>query len=318
MGNRKPDGPEFVAPVQRIRLQYAKRGRLRFCSHRDFARAFERSLRRAEVPMAYSAGFHPHPKISYQNAAPTGVGSEAEYLEIGLARRCDPDAVRAALDAVLPDGLDIVRAVDAADCRPGPLAEQMHASLWRLELAADPAELAAAVDRLLAAGSVPVERLTKDGVRTLDARAPIVTATVLAGVPAAAGPAGGGPAGGGSAGGGPVLAGVPAGDGPTGAPVMPSAGLPIVLVTDPPTAAPAEAATAGNDTRAILDVVVRQVTPTVRPDDVLTALRTVAGFAPSQPPRATRLAQGPVDDAGRVTDPLCTTGSLVPPVAPEH
>ena len=75
--------------VQRVRLRYAKRGRLRFTSHRDFARAFERALRRASVPMAYSAGFTPHPKISYMGAAPTGVASEAEYLEIGLARRVD-------------------------------------------------------------------------------------------------------------------------------------------------------------------------------------------------------------------------------------
>jgi len=276
MGNRKPDGPEFVAPVQKLRLQYAKRGRLRFCSHRDFARAFERSLRRAEVPMAYSAGFHPHPKISYLGAAPTGVGSEAEYLEIGLARRCEPEAVRAALDSVLPDGLDIVRAVDAQDCRPGTLAEQMHASLWRLELAADPAELAAAVDRLVAAESVPVERLTKDGRRTLDARAPIVSAQVRP---------------------------MPA-EGSVGASTeQQSGGVPVA---------------AGNDTRAILDVVVRQVTPAVRPDDVLTALRTVAGFAPSQPPRATRLAQGPVDDAGRVTDPLRSTEVPVSRAAPEY
>ena len=171
MARRQPEGPELVAPVQRIRLQYAKRGRLRFCSHRDFARAFERSLRRAEVPMSYSAGFHPHPRISYVGAAPTGVGSEAEYLEIGLARRCEPEQVRAALDAVLPEGLDVVRAVDVEDCRPGSLAEQMHASVWRIELAAEPAALAHAVARLLAAESVPVDRLTKDGLRSLDARA---------------------------------------------------------------------------------------------------------------------------------------------------
>jgi radical SAM-linked protein len=264
MAARQPDGPAYQAPVQRIRVQYAKRGRLRFSSHRDFARAFERSLRRAEVPMAYSAGFHPHPKISYLGAAPTGVGSEAEYLEIGLARRCEPEALRAALDTVLPDGLDIVRAVDAEDCRPGSLAEQMQASLWRLELAADPAELAAAVAQLLAAESVPVDRLTKDGRRTLDARPPIVSADV-----------------------------------------SPVGSTPVSV----------EAGAAGNDIRAILDVVVRQVTPAVRPDDVLTALRTVAGFAPSQPPRATRLAQGPVDDAGRVTDPLCMTELPARPAA---
>ncbi|MDQ1742692.1 MAG: hypothetical protein QOE23_1031, partial [Pseudonocardiales bacterium] len=153
MARRQPEGPAHVAPVQRIRLQYAKRGRLRFCSHRDFARAFERSLRRAEVPMSYSAGFHPHPRISYVGASPTGVGSEAEYLEIALARRCEPEQVRAALDAVLPEGLDIVRAVDVEDCRPGTLAEQMHASVWRIELVADPALAAEAVARLLATES---------------------------------------------------------------------------------------------------------------------------------------------------------------------
>ncbi len=256
MARRQPEGPAHVAPVQRIRLQYAKRGRLRFSSHRDFARAFERSLRRAEVPMAYSAGFHPHPKISYVGAAPTGVGSEAEYLEIALARRCDPEALRAALDAVLPDGLDMIRAVDVEQCRPGSLAEHMDASVWQLELVADPAEAAGAVGQLLAAESVLVDRLTKDGLRSLDARAPIVSAEVSA---------------------------------------------------DP-----------DNDTRAILRLVVRQVTPTVRPDDVLTALRSVAGFAPSQPPRATRLAQGPIDDAGLVTDPLCSTELSVSRVATEH
>jgi len=67
--------------VQRIRLRYTKRGRLRFTSHRDFQRAFERALRRAEVPMAYSAGFTPHPKVSYANAAPTGTGSEAAVFD---------------------------------------------------------------------------------------------------------------------------------------------------------------------------------------------------------------------------------------------
>ena len=51
-----------------MRICYAKRGRLRFTSHRDIQRAFERALRRAEVPMAYSAGFSPHPKISWAGA----------------------------------------------------------------------------------------------------------------------------------------------------------------------------------------------------------------------------------------------------------
>jgi radical SAM-linked protein len=62
--------------VQRLRVRYAKRGRLRFTSHRDITRALERAVRRADVPVAFSAGFSPHPKISYVGAvAPTGVAS---------------------------------------------------------------------------------------------------------------------------------------------------------------------------------------------------------------------------------------------------
>lgn len=111
---KKPQPEGGQAPVvQRVRIRYAKRGPLRFTSHRDFARAFERALRRAAVPIAFSQGFHPHPKISYASAAPTGVASEAEYLEIGLQAAVDPEALRAALDAALSPGLDVLDAVIA-------------------------------------------------------------------------------------------------------------------------------------------------------------------------------------------------------------
>src|ERR1700710_553396 len=109
--SRTPDGPPAPPAVQRLRVHYTKRGGLRFTSHRDFQRAFERALRRARVPMAYSAGFTPHPKVSYANAAPTGTGSEAEFLEIALAARCDPGELRELLDGSLPAGLDIIDAV---------------------------------------------------------------------------------------------------------------------------------------------------------------------------------------------------------------
>ena len=91
---RTPEGPPPAPAVQKLRVRYAKRGRLRFSSTRDFQRALERALRRAGVPMAFSAGFHPHPKISYANAAPTGTASEAEYFEISVTDRVDPEAVR--------------------------------------------------------------------------------------------------------------------------------------------------------------------------------------------------------------------------------
>ena len=246
MARRVPEGPPPPPVVQRVRIRYAKRGRLRFTSHRDFARAFERALRRAEVPMAYSAGFSPHPKISYVGAAPTGTASEAEYLEIGLAREVDLDELRAALDAALPEGLDIVTAVPAGPPGSGSLADRMAASQWRIELpGADESELAAAVERFLAEDQVLVERVTKTGRKLVDARAAVVRIGV-----------------------------VDPGDGP------------------PPTE------------RAILDLVVRQVTPAVRPDDVLAALRSVAGLALEAPPLSVRLAQGPIDAAGAIDDPL--------------
>src|SRR5689334_25266252 len=113
-GRRVPEGPPPAPVVQRLRLRYAKRGRLRFSSTRDFQRALERALRRADVPMAFSAGFHPHPRISYANAAPTGTASEAEYVELAVSERVDPDAVRAALDEALPPGLDVLEVVEAS------------------------------------------------------------------------------------------------------------------------------------------------------------------------------------------------------------
>jgi radical SAM-linked protein len=166
--------------VQRLRLRYTKRGRLRFTSHRDVARAFERALRRAEVPMAYSSGFTAHPKVSWVGAAPTGVASEAEYLEIALAEERDPEQVRARLDEALPPGLDVVTCVVAA---PGPsLAEQIDAAAWTIRLPGVSSELAAtAVDALLAAPTAPVEKMTKGGKRTVDVRAAIVSARVLDG-----------------------------------------------------------------------------------------------------------------------------------------
>jgi radical SAM-linked protein len=159
-------------PVQRLRVQYAKRGRARFASHRDFGRAFERALRRAGIPMAFSSGFSPHPRISYANASPTGAASEAEYLEIGLADQLDPDLVRDRLNAAMPDGLVIVRVVEAA---PGSLADRLTASRWRVELGGiDAGDLAAAVDDLLATGSHEVQRMTKNGLRTFDVRSAVL------------------------------------------------------------------------------------------------------------------------------------------------
>jgi radical SAM-linked protein len=211
---------------------------LRFSSHRDFQRALERAIRRADIPIAYSAGFSPHPRISYANSAPTGTASEAEYVEIAVVRTCDPDQVRVALDHALPPGLDVIRVVEAAD---RDLGGSLQASEWRIELPGlEVDSVTEAVALFLAASEVEVERLTKNGVRRFDARGAV-----------------------------------------------------------------AALAASAEDGCAILIAVIRHETPSVRPDDLLSALRNVANLVPPLPPRVTRLAQGPYDPVtGQVGDPF--------------
>ena len=109
--------------VQHLVVRYAKRGKMRFASHRDVARVFERGVRRAGLPIAYSAGFTPHPKISYAGGAPTGVASEAEYLSLALTSRQAAAQVRERLNATLPDGIDVIAVMDkgglGGDLPPG-------------------------------------------------------------------------------------------------------------------------------------------------------------------------------------------------------
>lgn len=238
------EAPHTSAPVAcTLRVRYAKRGALRWTSHRDVARSVERAIRRAGLPMAYSQGFSPHPRLSWAGAAPTGCASEAEYLELRLVREVDPEAVRRELDAALPTGLVVLEVVRAG---PGALADRLGVSRWRLRLpGVAPERLAAAARALLDASSVQVERLTKDGPRPVDARAAVVDVHVAEASP-------------------------DDGPGPCG----------------------------------IVEAVVRQVSPAVRPDDVLSALRIVAGLELPVPASATRVGQGRLDDDGRLTDPL--------------
>ncbi|MFC5909295.1 TIGR03936 family radical SAM-associated protein [Streptacidiphilus monticola] len=163
--------------VQRIRLRYTKRGRLRFTSHRDFQRALERALRRSAVPMAYSAGFTPHPRISFMNAASTGAASEAEYVELALAEHRDPELLRKQLDESLPPGLDVIEAVEATG---KDFMERLQASVWELRLdGVEPETARSAVSAFLAAESVEVQRQTKNGLRTFDARGAVVALDVV-------------------------------------------------------------------------------------------------------------------------------------------
>lgn len=178
-------GRDFVAAAEAWRLRYAKRGRMRFASHRDFQRAFERALRRARVPIAYSAGFRPHPRISYAGAAPTAAASEAEYLEIAVAEAVDGAWLRQAVNEALPDGFEIVDAVRATTKE---FASRLEASRWQIEISGwQRDDLLAPVASFLREPEIFVERVTKSGRREVDVRGR-VTELVALSTPVADGP----------------------------------------------------------------------------------------------------------------------------------
>ncbi len=237
-----PGGPPPAAAVQHLLVTYAKRGRMRFASHRDVGRAFERAVRAAGLPMACSAGFSPHPKISYASGTQTGVASEAEYLTLALTAARDPARLRAALDTALPDGIDVI---EVREDSGGALNSRLTVSEWLVELPGiTPDAAVAAARQFLAAAEAQVERTTKNGMRRLDARAAVLTME--------AGP---------------------------------------------------RASGDHSDACAIIRMVVRHTEPAVRPEDVLAALRQIAGLAPASPPAVTRVAQGVLGDDG-LTGPV--------------
>ncbi len=163
----KRQSPNEAQPiVQKLRLRYSKSGRMRFASHRDFQRALERAVRRAELPIAFSGGFSPHPRISYANAAPTGAASEAEYVQLGMREEIDAQLVPDALTAALPAGFAITQCVVSTS---GSVADRLEASLWQLEIRGVSEEhVTAALNRLEATPDVAVERVTKSGVKQVE------------------------------------------------------------------------------------------------------------------------------------------------------
>ena len=154
----------------RLRIRLAKVGLARFLSHLDLQRTVERGLRRAELPLAFTQGFNPHPRISYASALATGTSSEGEFLDVDLTEPVDPADFLARANLQLPQDVRLLEA------RPAPeggdsLMAQINAAAYRLTVeGADQAALEAAVAAFLAAGAVVVTREGRSGPRPVDIR----------------------------------------------------------------------------------------------------------------------------------------------------
>ncbi len=177
--------------MARVRVRFVKLGKVRWTSHRDVARMWERAFRRTELPLAYSSGFSPRPKVSFGLALPTGHESLAEYLDMELA---ETEAGKTAADGAptlparlsraLPDGVDAVAAETIAPGTPS-LQEAVSSCSWQWTVIAvegapiTERELERRVTALLAAPSVTVTRLRKGAEVTDDIRDAVLDLCVV-------------------------------------------------------------------------------------------------------------------------------------------
>lgn len=168
--------------MSRVRVRFSKTGKVRWTSHRDVARMWERAFRRAALPLEYSGGFSPRPKVSFGLALPTGYESVAEYLDVELAEASGVDVhgLPARLSAGLPPG---VEATAAAVIPPGTpsLQEDVVSCSWRWLVEApegcdplDGHQLGESVASVLAATSVVVTCARKGGAVEEDIRPGVI------------------------------------------------------------------------------------------------------------------------------------------------
>jgi radical SAM family uncharacterized protein/radical SAM-linked protein len=163
--------PPSVAPVMRVRIHYAKTGRSRFISHLEMIEVLAGAIRRAGIPVAFSGGFHPQPRMRFSPGLPVGAESDCEVVDIDLAARRDPAELATALGCELPEGL-IVTGASEVSLRCASPDQTLSGYCYRIDLgrlAVDSTAIDAAVESFSRATTLPVRRHTKRGPREVDA-----------------------------------------------------------------------------------------------------------------------------------------------------
>lgn len=165
-------------PAQRLRLRYAKTGDVRFVGHLDEARFWERVFRRVGLPLAYSHGFNPQPRLQFAAALPVGVEGWDELLDLWLTARVEPENWRERIQASLPPGFTL-NALDEVSLDLPAMQSVIQAAVyevrWEVELEAG--ELARRAQTLLASLSLPRQH-HKDPEKTYDLR-PLILALAI-------------------------------------------------------------------------------------------------------------------------------------------
>jgi len=164
----------------RVRLRFAKLGKVRWTSHRDVARMWERALRRAGLAVAHTQGFSPRPKISFGLALPTGAESVAEYLDVELADAAgvEPAALPGRLSPLLPAGVEVLAAA-AVEAGAASLQHEVISCSWVVETSGvAPGRLEALVSGALSAASLVIARERKGRTAEQDVRPGLLSCAV--------------------------------------------------------------------------------------------------------------------------------------------
>ncbi len=158
--------------MQRLRLKFNRGEEVKFLSHLDLIRLWERALRRAEVPLAYSEGFTPHPRFCLAAPLPTGVTSETEFMDIWLKRWLTADSFLTLLKRQLPPGISISD-IWIIGLNVPSLQSQVRFAEYQVEIESEKTELELkqAIISLLSAKNLPWQHSRDNVTRHYDLRA---------------------------------------------------------------------------------------------------------------------------------------------------
>ncbi|HIQ02450.1 MAG TPA: DUF2344 domain-containing protein [Anaerolineales bacterium] len=156
---RVPAFPQGGGMKQRLRITYSVNGPLRYASHLERTRVWMRAARRAGLPLSYSGGFNPRPRIQVAAALPVGFAADEEILDLWMARPVGPTEARAALAETLPEGLTILRLEEIDPAAPS-LPTRVRAAEYTatVETTVATQEVRRRVEALLGAESLPRQR----------------------------------------------------------------------------------------------------------------------------------------------------------------
>jgi len=157
----------------RLRSCYQVLGNIRFLSHLDTLKLMERSLRRASIPVEFSLGFNPHPKIAFGPARFVGLASTSEYFDVELKEYLDPELFRIRLQEKCPLGISITETREISPGTPALMA-QINCAVYRVQLEAPPNctrdDLDQRINKIFAEKNIYINRISPKGTKVLDIR----------------------------------------------------------------------------------------------------------------------------------------------------